>query len=501
MPLALILIVFILMFATLVTSTMTWQIVGDRTETSNRTANWALDSTLNQAAENVGSSTLSLPNLPTSASTTWTTSPDGTYASRWWIDATANSAALGAAPSSGSDSTCVVMSDTTVQCWGQNNYGQLGNGSTLLSATPVPVTGLSGAIDVGASDSWACSALTTGLVKCWGNNAVGELGTGTAGSSYSTPQTVTGISTATQVTLGTDHACALLADTTVKCWGLGTSGQLGNGTTANSATPVLVTGLTGVTKVEAGRFHTCAVLSSGGIKCWGYNADGQLGNGSTTMATTPVSVSGISAGASAVAPGWYSTCALMSDTTVKCWGLNTNGQLGNGTSTSSLTPVTVTGLTGVTQITGGTNSNCALVTDGTVKCWGGNANGQLGDGTNSGKSTYVTVSNLTGVTDLVDGYSRSHPCAKTADGTGYCWGIGTSGQLGNGTLADSNTPVKVTGTGPASGLVTVKAQIKMLANPGAGIAGSTAPYQGTASFSWDPIANQWVLTSQQSNAA
>lgn len=498
MPLALILIVFILMFATLVTSTIAWQIVGDRTETSTRAANWALDSTLNQASENIGSSTMSLTGVPTTAPATWSTSSDGTYAYRWWIDSSANSASLAASPASGSDATCALMTDTTVKCWGQNNYGQLGNGTNILSSVPVPVSNLSGAIEVGTSDAWACAVINSGQVKCWGNNAYGELGTGTAGGTSSVPQTVTGISTATQVTLGTDHACALLADTTVKCWGLGTSGQLGNGTTTSSSTPVVVSGLTGVTSVEAGRFHTCALLTGGSVKCWGYNADGQLGTGNTLQSSTPTAA--VISGVTALAPGWYSTCALMGDTTVKCWGRNTSGQLGNETTTTSFTPVTVTGLTGATQITGGTDSNCALLSDSTVKCWGGNANGQLGNGGSGNKSTPVSVTGLTNVVDLVDGYSRTHPCVKIADGTGYCWGLGTAGQLGNGILADSSTPVKVTGTGPAAGLVTVTAQIKMIANPGAGIAATDAPYQGTATFYWDPINNRWILNGQQSNA-
>jgi len=176
--------------------------------------------------------------------------------------------------------------------------------------------------------------------------------------------------TATAIAAGGSHACALLTGGSVRCWGSNFSGQLGNGTTTNDPipTPVVVSGITTATAISAGNGNTCALLTGGSVRCWGDNYYGQLGNGTTTNSSTPVAVSGITT-ATAISAGGYHTCALLTDGSVRCWGYNNYGQLGNGTTTDSSTPVAVGGITTAIAISAGGYHTCALLTGGSVRCW------------------------------------------------------------------------------------------------------------------------------------
>lgn len=344
----------------------------------------------------------------------------------------------------GSYHSCAATTGGAVNCWGDNADGQLGNGNPTSSWTPVAVVGLtSGVSAITAGTIHSCAVTGTGGAKCWGENFGGTLGNGT-GSSL-TPGDVLGLTSGmAAVTAGVYHSCGLTSAGGAKCWGLNLDGQVGNGTTGSVPSPQDVIGLTsGVTVLTAGGFHSCALTSGGGVKCWGYNDQGQLGNGSTTSSSTPVDVTGLTSGVIALEAGHYHTCAVTSTGGAKCWGYNLAGQLGNGSQSQALTPVDVTGLTsGVTSISAGSVHSCAIIAGGGVKCWGGSA--LLGDGTAFPSLTPVAVSGLvSGVTAISAG--GTHTCALAAGGAAKCWGGNGYGELGNGNNITAYTPVDVSG--------------------------------------------------------
>ncbi|MCX5859780.1 MAG: hypothetical protein NT056_07800 [Proteobacteria bacterium] len=308
----------------------------------------------------------------------------------------------------GGNHNCALTTGTSggVKCWGYNKYGQLGNSSTTNSSTPVNVTGLSsGVMNVAAGDSHTCALLTSGSVDCWGDDTYGQLGNGVTNTTYNSYQTVSGLTGVTAISAGWQHTCVIVSGGAVKCWGANTYGQLGNGTVTDSSTPVSVSGITsGATFIAAsndGSF-TCAVVS-GGVKCWGDNYYNQLGVSSsfTTQycgsdadpcSLTPVSVFGLTSGVTAVSAGGMHACALTSTGGVKCWGGGIDGSLGNGLTGDIDTPADATGLTsGVTQISLGGFFSCARLSTGSLKCWGNNYYGQLGDGTTTQQNNPVDV--------------------------------------------------------------------------------------------------------------
>ena len=242
--------------------------------------------------------------------------------------------------SSGIDHSCSVSTVGGVKCWGDNLFGKLGDGTGTQRVGPVDVTGLtSGVATVSARGLHTCALTTAGGVQCWGWNFHGQLGNGTASNSQ-TPVGVSGLASGVAaISTGENHSCALTTTGGLKCWGNGLSGQIGDGTSTSRATPVDVIGLSsGVAAVSAGAAHTCALTTAGGLKCWGHNSSGQLGNGTTTDSAIPVDVSGLTNGVTAVSAAESHTCALTTSEGLKCWGNNVFGQLGDGTGTQRHTP-------------------------------------------------------------------------------------------------------------------------------------------------------------------
>jgi len=339
--------------------------------------------------------------------------------------------------------TCAVAADGTVKCWGYGGNGELGDGAGVNRSSPVTVSGITNAVSVAVSTYHACAVLATGEGRCWGQNNYGQLGNGQTILRQLTPVTVTGISSIARISLGLHHTCALTEAGGVWCWGYGGNGQLGRNSTGDSAVPVSVSGLeSGVIDVSAADQHACAVTTSGEARCWGANSSGQLGDGSTTRSLVPVAVAGLGETALRVMASREHSCALLSGRTVRCWGENFDGRLGNGTIASSLAPVLVSTLTNVRQASAGLWHGCAVTQTQALYCWGSNANNWLGLGSSVTRSS-VPLEVTTGTTPVFVSTHGSHSCLVNAEGQVWCWGLNNSGQLGIGSLVDATAPVRV----------------------------------------------------------
>ena len=309
-----------------------------------------------------------------------------------------------------------------------------------FSTTPTQVAGLSAVAQSASNGAHRCVRLSSGVLRCWGSNQNGQLGDGTT-IARSAPTPVVGISSATDLAVGGSASCAVLSSGQIHCWGANAYGQLGDGTTTQRASPVRLQSNATFTQVTLGFWHACGLTSTGSVFCWGRNQYGQLGDGSTTDRSTAVQVSGLTS-AVAISANASFTCAALSSGAVRCWGRNNAGQLGNGTSTDSTTPVAVSNLSSATYIATGYAFVCARLRAGAVQCWGNNATGELGDGTTISRATPANVSGIsTAATVTADGY---HACAVLSAGPVECWGANDLGQSGSGSSAFSHTtPVRV----------------------------------------------------------
>jgi alpha-tubulin suppressor-like RCC1 family protein len=401
---------------------------------------------------------------------------DGTYTSAVLSIVVSNVSASDV--SAGGFHNCALVAGG-VQCWGYNNNGQLGNGTHNNSSSPVRVldVGGSGYLSGGSqisSGKYHTCALVSGSVYCWGQNDYGQLGDNST-TDRTTPVRVrvttnTYLTNVAQVSSGAGQTCAVLNDGTVWCWGYNAFGQVGDNTTTTPrqmAVRVHInnnTHLTGAVEVAAGHNHSCALLSDGTVRCWGYNAYGEVGDNTTTnrsVATLVVSSSGSGtlSGVSHLSSGRFHSCALISDGSVYCWGDNDNGELGDGTTINRLHPVRAGEIATAITINAGEYHSCAALADGTAQCWGAAAFGQVGDGTTADATSPVTVigpggyGELTGVVKVSAGGGNwpdgsgtdnyEHTCALLSDGTVVSWGQNIYGQLGDGTTAMSISPVAV----------------------------------------------------------
>lgn len=363
------------------------------------------------------------------------------------ISPTAATVAGVTAISAGWYHTCALFGNGGVKCWGANDSGKLGDGTTESSSTPVAVSGLgSGVTAISAGADHTCALTDAGGVECWGGNVIWQLGDGTTHDS-SVPVAVSGLTSGvTAITAGADHTCALTDTGAVECWGFNMRGQVGVATNADTSTPVVVSGLgSAVQAIEAGAYHSCALTSSGAVDCWGADEVGELGDGKTHDRSIPVAVAGLASGVTAISAGYQHTCALTGAGGVECWGFYFLGTQ-DGASDESSTPVAVSGLeSGVTAISSGDYHTCALTSAGGVECWGSNDYGQLGDGTTESSSTPVAVAGLASGVSAISGGGWEYTCALTNVGQVMCWGINDYGQLGDGTTESRLTPVAVSG--------------------------------------------------------
>ena len=317
----------------------------------------------------------------------------------------------------GSYHTCARLVSGQARCWGYNAHGGLGDGTTANRLRPVVVSNeagtgpLTGIAEIAAGIYHSCALLVSGQARCWGYNDEGGLGDGTTAnrlrpvvvSNEAGTGPLTGIA---EITAGGAHTCARLVSGQARCWGFNSYGGLGDGTTNHRARPVVVSNeagtgpLTGIAEMSAGGYHACARLVSAKARCWGYNRHGELGDGTTSRRVRPVVVSngagtGPLTGITEISAGGPLTCARLSGRQARCWGRNLYGGLGDGTTTNRARPVVVsirTGpLTDIAQITAGTYHSCARLESGQARCWGYNSDGRLGDGTTTNRVRPVFV--------------------------------------------------------------------------------------------------------------
>ena len=345
--------------------------------------------------------------------------------------------------------TCAITDQGMLECWGDNGLGQLGNGIFESRAEPTAVPGLTGVTSVSTGYIHTC-AIAAGKLYCWGYNGSGQLGDGTKGN-RSLPTLVAGVLANVNVeavSAGDSHTCAI-AGGRAYCWGNNYSGQLGDGTAEERLLPVAVGGdlaARDVSELAVGGEHTCAI-AEGTLYCWGRNDTGQLGDGTVFERELPAPVGGVFGGATATAVGvgGYHTCALTGQRAY-CWGRNSEGQLGDATTTQRLSPVLVKGAltdADVTALAIGSVHGCAI-SSGQAYCWGGNGYGELGRGDTSSFHSYplgVGIP-LAGVSVSTLSAGQVHSCALV-EGTAYCWGGNWGGRLGIGRFTYQPTPAPI----------------------------------------------------------
>ena len=341
--------------------------------------------------------------------------------------------------SAGGYHTCAINTAKNLYCWGYNAYGQIGDGTTG-SDRPTPTKiGASGAwADVSAGLYHTCAVTTGKSLYCWGYNFYGQVGDGTTTTPRPSPKKVGASGVWASVAAGGYHSCALTTGKSLYCWGYNVEGQVGDGTTTSPRPSPKKIGSSGVwAGATAGEAHTCALTTGKSLYCWGNNVEGQVGDGTTTHprpSPKKIGASGVWALASV---GDSHSCAITTGKSLYCWGKNSDGQVGDGTTTSPRPSPKKIGASGVwARInaggTAGYGHNCAITTGNSLYCWGFNLYGQVGDGT---VTTPRSSPKKIGASGVWAGARAggSHSCALTTGKALYCWGFNEFGEIGDGT--------------------------------------------------------------------
>ena len=335
----------------------------------------------------------------------------------------------------------------------------------VLSCAPPAPTLVAKAIVAGSFHS--CGLTAAGVAYCWGVNTSGQLGDGTT-AERNAPVLVSGGRAFTTLAAGTSHTCGITSAGSAYCWGSNSFAEIGDGTSTNRTTPTAVGGGFAFAALAGGESHTCGVTTTALAYCWGRNLEGQLGLGTSTQnETAPRAVIGGQV-FSAVVAGQLHTCGLTPAGAAFCWGRNAFGQLGDGTTSVRLLPTAVTGGRTFATLTAGTNSTCGVTSAGVALCWGGNTFGELGDGSTARRTSPTLVSGGRTFSTLV--MRGQHTCALTGVGTGYCWGRNIEGQLGAGTVSvlPTTVPTRVSGSQSFIALATGETHTCALTATGSG---------------------------------
>jgi len=354
----------------------------------------------------------------------------------------------------GGDHACVLWSDGRVSCWGRNDSGQLGDGTTMNRSRATEVIGLRDAVSIAAYDRFSCAVIRDGTVRCWGSTDQQRLGSVPDAPDppwLAEPVTVPGVSGAMGLSQGSSaaHACAL-TESWLYCWGANEFAQLAQGSSSPSAGPAAAVGGCCPVNASGSVEDGCIVNELGYVGCSGASL-GNSQQGDTSVFTTVPLIDD----ARSVGTGLLFGCVLRMNGTVACWGTNGDGNLGDGTEEDAVEPVAVDGLEGVTKLAVGRHHACALLDSGTVSCWGKNLHGQLGDGTTEQANRPVVVlehsvsvsgqSVLDSVVDIAAG--DEHTCAARGSTDVYCWGSNLYGELGpNAKDEQSPWPTRVFST-------------------------------------------------------
>jgi alpha-tubulin suppressor-like RCC1 family protein len=375
--------------------------------------------------------------------------------------------------SAGYDHTCGVTAAGDAYCWGTNEWGQLGDGSSTNQISPVLVGGRLSFSAVSTGLQYTCGVTAGGAAYCWGRNGIGQLGDGTT-NEHLAPVPVSGGLSFTTVVAGTVHTCGVTTAGAAYCWGSNGGGEVGDGSTTSRLAPVPVAGGVSFVGVGVGSRHSCGLTLPGTAYCWGTNEIGELGDGTQDPRLTPVPVAGGVSFASVQVSSSH-TCGITTEGRAYCWGWNREGELGVGTATGpetcffplpfgeqgstdcSTVPSSVAGGLSFTSLSAGVNNlqTCGVTAAGAAYCWGYNRNGELGTGTTIGPEACDQVNSpdvdcstapvpvAGGVIFAQTSAGQAHTCGVTATGDAYCWGFNGNGQLGDGTTTNRLTPARV----------------------------------------------------------